>query len=64
LKKVPVDVDFNFMIFNNQITGLDYINVSKQTLKTINFKIQTVDGKTINLHGANVSFSIIFDIKE
>ena len=64
LKKVPVDVDFNFMIFNNQITGLDYINVSKQTLKTINFKIQTVDGKTINLHGANVSFSVIFDIKE
>ena len=52
------------MIFNNQITGLDYINVSKQTLKTINFKIQTVDGKVVPLHGANVSFSIIFDVKE
>ena len=64
LRKVPVDSDFNYMIFNNQITGLDYINVSKQTLKTINFKIQTVDGKVVPLHGANVSFSIIFDVKE
>ena len=61
---MPVDSDFNYMIFNNQITGLDYINVSKQTLKTINFKIQTVDGKVVPLHGANVSFSIIFDVKE
>ena len=64
IKKVPVDVDFNHMIFNNQITGLDYIDVSKQTLKTINFKIQTVDGKTVPLHGAHVSFSIIFDLLE
>ena len=64
IKKVPVDADFNHMIFNNQITGLDYIDVSKQTLKTINFKIQTVDGKTVPLHGAHVSFSIIFDLAD
>ena len=64
IKKVPVDSDFNYMIHNNQITGLDYIDVSKQTLKTINFKIVTVDGKTVPLHGAHVSFSIIFDLLE
>ena len=64
IKKVPVDVDFNYMIHNNQITGLDYIDVSKQTLKTISFKIQTVDGKTVPLHGAHVSFSVIFDLVE
>ena len=64
IKKVPVDVDFNYMIHNNQITGLDYIDVSKQTLKTVNFKIQTVDGKTVPLHGAHVSFSIIFDLAD
>ena len=64
IKKVPVDADFNHMIFNNQITGLDYIDVSKQTLKTINFKIQTVDGKTVPLHGAHVSFSVIFDLAD
>jgi len=62
IKKVPVDVDFNYMIHNNQITGLDYIDVSKQTLKTVNFRIVTVDGKTVPLHGAHVSFSIIFDL--
>ena len=64
IKKVPVDADFNHMIFNNQITGLDYIDVSKQTLKTINFRIVTVDGKTVPLHGAHVSFSIIFDLAD
>ena len=64
IKKVPVDVDFNHMIFNNQITGLDYIDVSRQTLKTVNFRIQTVDGKTVPLHGAHVSFSLIFDVHE
>ena len=64
IKKVPVDADFNHMIFNNQITGLDYIDVSKQTLKTINFRIVTVDGKTVPLHGAHVSFSLIFDVHE
>ena len=64
IKKVPVDADFNYMIHNNQITGLDYIDVSKQTLKTINFKIVTVDGKTVPLHGAHVSFSVIFDLVE
>ena len=64
IKKVPVDVDFNHMIFNSQITGLDYIDVSRQTLKTINFKIVTVDGKTVPLHGAHVSFSLIFDVHE
>ncbi len=64
IKKVPVDVDFNYMIHNNQITGLDFIDVRKQTLKTINFKIVTVDGKTVPLHGAHVSFSIIFDLAE
>ena len=64
IKKVPVDVDFNYMIHNNQITGLDYIDVSKQTLKTINFRIVTVDGKTVPLHGAHVSFSIIFDLAD
>ena len=64
IKKVPVDADFNHMVFNNQITGLDYIDVSKQTLKTVNFKIVTVDGKTVPLHGAHVSFSLIFDVHE
>ena len=64
IKKVPVDADFNYMIHNNQITGLDYIDVSRQTLKTISFRIVTVDGKTVPLHGAHVSFSIIFDLAD
>ena len=64
IKKVPVDSDFNFMIFNNVLTGLDHLDCSKQTLRQLEFKLQDVSGNVIDLHGAHVSFSIIFDFRE
>jgi hypothetical protein len=64
IKKVPVDSDFNYMIFNNVLTGLDHLDCSKQTLRQIEFKLQDVSGNVINLHGVHVSFSIIFDLRE
>ena len=37
----------------------DYLE--RQTLKTISFELEDAHGKIINLHGANLSFSIVFD---
>jgi hypothetical protein len=64
IKKVPVDSDFNYMIFNNVLTGLDHLDCSKQTLRQIEFKLQDVSGNIIDFHGGHVSFSIIFDLRE
>jgi hypothetical protein len=64
IKKVPVDSDFNYMIFNNVLTGLDHLDCSKQTLSQIEFKLQDVNGNVIDFHGGHISFSIIFDLRE
>ena len=36
------------------------IDVSRQLIKTLNFTLQNVHGNVIDLHAANVSFSMVF----
>ena len=38
----------------------DKIDVSRQLFKTLNCTLKHVHGNTIDLHGAHVSFSMIF----
>ena len=38
----------------------DKIDVSRQLIKTLNFIFENVHGNVIDLHAANVSFSMIF----
>ena len=50
------------MVFDNMTSSNDFLDCSKQTLKNIEFSIENSRGEIINLHGQEVSFSIIFDI--
>ena len=61
IKKIPVTANFNEMIFDNTLVGNDYLDCSKQTLRTLEFRLTNVDGVEIPFHGSNLSFSIIFD---
>ena len=61
IKKVPVTANPNEMIFSTVTSSSDYLDCSRQTLKTISFELKDAHGKIINLHGANLSFSIVFD---
>ena len=38
----------------------DKIGVSRQLVNTLNFALKNVHGNVIDLHSANVSFSMIF----
>ena len=61
IKKVPVNAGDNQMIFSNITSSNDYLDCSRQTLKTLQFELQTVNGLNIPLHGSHVSFSLVFD---
>ena len=62
IKKVPVNANYNSMVFDNISSSNDFLDCSKQTLRNIEFTIENSRGELINLHGQEVSFSIIFDI--
>lgn len=60
IKKIPVIASFGNTIINDTILPHDYLDCSKQTLKTVSFRLCDVHGKTIPLHQSNWNFSIIF----
>ena len=62
LKKVPVNANYNCMIFDGITSSNDFLDCSKQTLQNLEFRIENSRGEIINLHGQEISFSIIFDI--
>ena len=62
IKKVPVNANYNSVIFDGMTSSNDFLDCSKQTLKNIEFTLDNVHGQRINLHGQEVSFSIIFDL--
>ena len=61
IKKVPVTAGPDSMIFSTVTSSSDYLDCSRQTLKTISFELKDAHGRIINLHGVNLSFSIVFD---
>ena len=50
------------MVFDGMSSSNDFLDCSKQTLKTIQFRVENSKGDLINLHNQEISFSIIFDI--
>ena len=60
IKKIPVTANINEVIFDQVLTGNDFGDCSKQTLRTISFEFRDVKGNFINFRGSNLSFSIIF----
>ena len=61
IKKVPVTAGYGFMIVDQIMSTNDYLNCSRQTLKTIEFHIRDGRGRYVNLHGMHVTFSIVFN---
>ena len=41
----------------------DHVDASRQNLKSLSFRLRDVYGNTINLHGQNLSFTLIFQPK-
>ena len=60
VKKVPVRANFNEMIYDDAVLGIDYLDCSRQSLSRLEFQLKDVYGNYINLHGNHWSFSIIF----
>ena len=61
IKKIPVTTNYGGMIYSTVTSGSDYLDCSKQTWKSLEFHLLDVNSNYINLHGSNVSFSIVLD---
>jgi hypothetical protein len=60
IKKVPVNAGHGEVIFDQTVTGMDYLDCSHQTLSRISFQLKDVFGNIIDLHDNHISFSIVF----
>ena len=60
IKKVPVSSNFGYLILDSVVAPHDKINVSRQLIKTLHFSLRNVHGNVIDLHGSNISLSLIF----
>ena len=60
VKQVPVRSNFNEMIYDDAVLGIDYLDCSRQSLSRLEFQLKDVYGNYINLHGNHWSFSIVF----
>ena len=61
IKKIPVNAPYGYVIIDQNSSPNDYLNCSRQTLRTIEFHLKDSRGRYINLHGMNISFSIVFN---
>ena len=64
IKKIPVSSSFGYLILDSVVAPHDKIDVSRQCIKTMHFTLKNVHGNIINLHGAHISFSLIFQTIE
>ena len=60
IKKIPVSSSFGYLILDSVVSPHDKMDVSRQNVKTIQITLKDVYGTVINLHGASVSFSLVF----
>jgi len=61
IKKVPVNAGYGFMIVDQYMSTNDYLNCSRQTLRTLEFHLRDGRGREIDLKGMYVTFSIVFN---
>ena len=60
IKKIPVNASPGDLIFDQTVTGMDYLDCSRQTLSRISFQLKDIHGNIVDLHGNHFSFSIVF----
>lgn len=59
IKKIPVRGNANDIIFDNASEGFDYLNVSRRTVRHVDFKLVDTNNKVVTLD-SHWSFSIVF----
>ena len=62
IKAIPVTAGPSFMIFDQVTSSNDYLDCSRQTLRTLEFQLKDVNGNLVPLHGSHLSFSLVFDV--
>ena len=60
VKKIPVNAPHGDVIFDQTITGMDYLDCSHQTLSRLSFQLRDVYGTALELNDNHISFSIVF----
>ena len=60
IKKIPINAPFGSVIYDNEIIGADYIDVSNRVLRTLHFKLVNSYGNVVDLNNVNISFSLTF----
>ena len=60
IKQVTVSSSFGYLIVGSVVAPHDKIDVSRQLIKTVQFSLKHVHGNVIDLHGAHVSWSLVF----
>ena len=61
IKKVPVTAGYGFMIVNQNMEVDDFLDCSRQTLRTLEFHLRDGRGREIDLKGMYVTFSLVFN---
>ena len=60
VKKIPVNAAHGDVIFDQTVTGMDYLDCSHQTLSRLSFALRDVFGAVLDLNENHISFSIVF----
>ena len=58
IKKINVTVPYLGVINDNELSSVDYIDVSGKMLRRLNFRLSDNFNQTINLNGVEVSFTL------
>ena len=61
IKKVPITGAYGMMIVDQLMSTNDYLNCSKQTLRTLEFHLRDGRGNEVDLKGMPISFSLVFN---
>ena len=60
IRRVANSASFGQMIHDRGFYELDYFVCASSSIMTLSFRLQQQNGHTVNLHGAEWSFSLIF----
>ena len=61
IKKVPVNAYYGYMVVDQVMSTNDFLNCSRQTLRTLEFHLRDGRGREIDLKGMYITFSIVFN---
>ena len=61
IKKVPVNAQYGYMVVDQVMSTNDFLNCSRQTLRTLEFHLRDGRGREIDLKGMYITFSIVFN---